>query len=74
LIVTKWWTSDSSTNDEYYLRVAMNAFLFVKEYSSVMFFYRKEKQIQQLISSCTGDVEKLFLYAAHKHFGVYKCL
>jgi hypothetical protein len=56
LIIVKLWTRDSSTNADYYLDVAKNAFLIVKEYSSVMFFYRKKKQIQQLISSCTGEM------------------
>jgi hypothetical protein len=61
LIIVNWWMIDTYTDDDYYyINVAKNAFILLKEYTAFMFFYRKRKMIEQLISRCTGDVAKSF--------------
>jgi hypothetical protein len=80
LIIVNWWMIDTYTDDDYYINVAKNVVILLKEYTAFMFFYRKRKMIEQLISRCTGDVAKLFKNSFVRvgmyfnHFGFKICM
>ena len=54
LVCIKWWKVEKYINSDLVINAARDAFILLKEYTCFMFFYRKRKQVQQLICSITG--------------------